>query len=424
MKIAILSRGPDLYSTKRIRDAGKARGHVVKVLDTMAFSIVIKDNEPLLYYKGRKLEEYDAVIPRIGASITMFGTAVVRQFEQMGVYCQNSSGAIMQSRDKLRSIQVLSKHRIGMPSTAFVRYGEYVVPAIHLIGGAPCIIKLLEGTQGIGVILAENVKTAEAIVETLHSKGQNVLIQGFVSESKGKDVRAFVVGGQVVAAMERTAKGEEFRSNVHRGGSTRPITLDPEFEKVAVQSAQIMGLQVAGVDMLMGKDGPKVMEVNSSPGLEGIEKATGVNIADAIIRQLEDQADFPELDIRQRLTLEKGYGIAELVVDAASTLVGKPIAESGLRELDIIVLSMTRGPVNIPNPRVTREILPGDRLVVFGKLENVRGMITRRRDADSQGAGRSPTSKIPLTAHAPVTSLQEAVAARRSGSWPAVKADG
>ncbi len=257
MKLAILSRGPKLYSTRRLREAAEARGHHVKVLDTLGFSIVVEEGEPDLRFRSKPLSGYDAVIPRVGASITFYGTAVVRQFEQMGVFTLNSSHAIIVSRDKFRSAQVLSRHHIGMPSTVFVRSRARVLDAIESVGGAPVIIKVLEGTQGVGVILADTVKTAQAVVETLHWARQNVLIQKFVAESKGRDMRALVVGDRVVAAMRRIAKGDEFRSNVHRGGRTEAIKLEPEYERTAIRAAQILGLRVAGVDMLEGADGPR-----------------------------------------------------------------------------------------------------------------------------------------------------------------------
>lgn len=290
MRIAILSRSPRSYSTKRLREAAAARGHDVKVLNTLAFAMSVERGQPQLFYHDRVLSAYDAVIPRIGASVTFFGTAVVRQFEQMGIYTLTSSEAITASRDKLRCLQVLSRFQIGFPPTVFVRNSKGVGPAIEMVGGAPVIIKLLEGSQGVGVILAESAKVAEAIVETLQSVRQNVLIQKFVNESRGRDVRALVVGGRVVAAMRRQAQGEEFRSNVHRGGTTERLTLDSVYEKTAIRAAEIMGLDVAGVDMLEGRDGPLVMEVNSSPGLEGIEKATQVDVAAAIMESLEKGA--------------------------------------------------------------------------------------------------------------------------------------
>lgn len=372
MKIVILSQGPRLYSTRRIRSAAEARGHKVRILDPLKFSIDVEKKNPHVYYKEKRVESFDAIIPRIGASVTFFGTAVVRQYEQMGVFCLNTSSAITTSRDKLRAFQILSRHNIGIPKTSFVRQRSSVMPAIERVGGAPVIIKLLEGTQGIGVILADSNKIAEAIVETLQSTRQNVLIQNFVEESRGTDVRAFVVGGRVVAAMRRSAKGGDFRSNVHRGGEANPVTLDPEYERTAVMAAQILGLRVAGVDMLEGKNGPQLMEVNSSPGLEGIEAATGVDVAAEIIQHIEEQVQFPDMDIRQRLTLEKGYGVAEIPIGPESELVGKTIKESGLRDRDILVLSIIRDSQTIPNPRTSREILSGDRILCYGKLLSMK----------------------------------------------------
>lgn len=379
MKIGILSRARRSYSTRRLMEAAKARGHKVRVFDTMRFAISIQDHEPDLYYKGRRVSHYDVIIPRIGPSITFFGTAVVRQFEQMGVFVSATSQAITVSRDKLRTMQILSRHSIGIPDTAFVRDRYDVLPAIERVGGAPVIIKLIEGTQGIGVILAENQKVAEAIIETFHSTKQNVLIQKFVSESKGRDIRAFVVGDRVVAAMRRTAQGQEFRSNVHRGGQTEPITLDQTYERTAIHAANILGLSIAGVDMLETSEGPQVMEVNSSPGLEGIETATGLDIASEIVAHIEEQVLFPVEDYRQRLSIGKGYTIAEVPVPKGSELAGKTLADTRLRDRDISVLSILRGDLVIPNPRGWREILPGDRLVCFGKQISLKALIPPRK---------------------------------------------
>ncbi len=378
MKLAILSRAPKAYSTQRLRTAAADRGHQVKVLNTLRFGIDLSDDEPDLQYRGKPLSDYDAILPRIGSSITYFGTAVVRQFEQMDVYTPNTAYGITNSRDKLRATQILSRHNIAMPATTFVRDRADVIPAIERVGGAPVVIKLLEGTQGIGVILAPELKVAEAIIETLQSTRQNVLIQRFVSESKGRDIRALVVGDHVVAAMRRVAKGDEFRSNVHRGGSVEPITLDPEYERAAVRSAQIMGLRMAGVDMLEGTDGPLVMEVNSSPGLEGIEAATKLDVAGAIIDYVADQVAFPAIDVRQRLSVSTGYGVAELMVHPGAEMVGKKLSQSGFDSRDIQVLTLNRGTTVIPNPRNKEIIQDGDRLLCFGKLEEMRGMIPER----------------------------------------------
>jgi ribosomal protein S6--L-glutamate ligase len=379
MKIGVLSRGPRLYSTRRLREAAISRGHHCRVLDTLAFTIDLEAEAPDLLYRGRPMPRYDAIIPRIGASISFFGTAVVRQFEQMELTVLNSALAITNSRDKLKSLQILSRHDIGIPPTAFVRRREDVLPAIERVGGAPVVIKLLEGTQGVGVILAESGKIAEAIVETLQSARQNVLLQKFVAESKGRDVRAFVVGDRVVAAMRRQAHGTEFRSNIHRGGSARGIELDAEYAQTAVRAVQILGLSVAGVDMLEGSDGPQVMEVNSSPGLEGIETATGVDVAGAIIDHLAEQVKFPELDLKQQLAVSLGYVVGEIQVSERSSFCGSTLAESGLRESDIVVLTLTREGGQIANPRGTREIMAGDRLLCFGRRSTLESLVHRRR---------------------------------------------
>jgi ribosomal protein S6--L-glutamate ligase len=378
VKIAILSRAPRAYSTQRLRQAALDRGHHVKVLDTLRFGIDLTEDEPDLMFRGRRLSPYDAVLPRIGNSITYYGTAVVRQFEQMDVYTPNTSYGITNSRDKLRANQILSRHGIAMPSTAFVRDRADVIPAIERVGGAPVVIKLLEGTQGIGVILAPEIKVAEAIIETLQSTRQNVLIQKFVKESKGRDIRALVVGDRVVAAMRRSAQGDEFRSNVHRGGSVERVELDADFERTAVRAAQIMGLKVAGVDMLEGAEGPLVMEVNSSPGLEGIETATKLDVAGAIIDYIDNQVAFPHIDVRERLAVSTGYGVAELVVHGDADLVGTTLGDSGLRERDVSVLTLHRGAQVIPNPGPRHVLEAEDRLLCWGKLEEMRSMIPER----------------------------------------------
>jgi ribosomal protein S6--L-glutamate ligase len=375
MKLAILSRSLKCYSTRRLREAAVQRGHNVKVLNTLKFAIDLEQGEPDLYFRQKQLSQFDAVLPRIGASITYYGTAVVRQFEQMDVFCANSSAGISNSRDKLRSLQILSRHHIGIPQTTFVRDKKDVLPAINRIGGAPVIIKLLEGTQGIGVLLAENIKSAEAIIELLQSQKQNVLVQKFVAESKGRDIRAFVVGDRVVAAMRRVAQGQEFRSNVHRGGKTESVTLDELYSETAVRAAQIMGLRVAVVDLLESKDGPLILEVNSSPGLEGIEKCTQLDVAGAVVDYIAAHVDFPEIDLRQRLTVSQGYGVAEIYVPEGSSYVGKSISESRLRDRDINVLTLYRGTTVIPNPRSQRTLEAGDRLLCFGKLEFMRDLI-------------------------------------------------
>jgi ribosomal protein S6--L-glutamate ligase len=378
MKLAILSCGPNSYSTRRFKEAALKRNHEVKVLNTLKFAIDLQQGLPDLYFRQKPLSHYDAVLPRIGASITYYGTAVVRQFQEMDIFCANTAHGILNSRDKLRSLQILSRHHIGIPRTTFVRDKKDVLLAIERVGGAPVIIKLIEGTQGIGVLLAESLKAAEAIIELLQSQKQNVLVQKFVAESKGRDVRAFVVGDRVVAAMRRVAQGQEFRSNVHRGGLAEVVDLSDEYRETAVRAAQIMGLRVAGVDMLESQTGPQIMEVNSSPGLEGIEQCTGMDVAGAVIDYIAAQVDFPEIDVRQRLTVSKGYGVSEIYVPEGSKFIGQTVTQTKLSEQDINVLTLYRGAKAIPNPRGDRVLEAGDKLLCFGKLESMRGMVPAR----------------------------------------------
>jgi ribosomal protein S6--L-glutamate ligase len=395
MKIAILSRNPRTYSTRRLLEAAERRGHEAKSLDTLKFSMTLEQEEPELHFRGKELSHYDAVIPRIGQSITHFGLAVVRQFEQMGIYCANESLAIAASRDKLRAMQVLSRHDIGIPPTAFVRDTRDVLPAIERVGGVPVIIKLLEGTQGVGVILAESLKVAQAIIETLQSARQNVLIQKFVKESSGRDIRAFVVGDQVVASMRRVAQKGEFRSNVHRGGSTEAVTLDPEYVQTAIRASQILGLRIAGVDMLESDDGPQVMEVNSSPGLQGIETATGIDIADIIIANVEDHVLFPEVDLKQRLRLAAGYRVAEVTVHNMPELEGKMLRDTPLSERNIYIMSIRRQRQLIPNPKGDDTIEPGDILLCFGEGRQLRSLLPERRPPRKRKLRQKPPEPPP-----------------------------
>lgn len=290
MKIGILSRRPQIYSTRRLEEAAQEHGHDVHVIDPLRCYVNITSHSPAVYYRGERLEGFDAIIPRIGASITFYGTAVVRQFEMMGVSTLNKSVAINRSRDKLRSLQLLAQKGIGLPVTGFAHSTKFTRELIDLVGGAPLVVKLLEGTQGLGVVLAETDKAAESVIEAFRGLKANFLVQEYIGESKGCDIRCFVVGKKVVAAMMRTCKEGEFRSNLHRGGTAIPVKITPEERSTAVRAARIMGLNVAGVDILRSNHGPVVLEVNSSPGLEGIENATGKDIAGSIIKFVEDNA--------------------------------------------------------------------------------------------------------------------------------------
>lgn len=290
MKIAMLSRAPNLYSHKRLKEAALERGHDFDIINTTRCYMNIASRRPEIYYNGDKLPLYDAVIPRIGASVTFYGLAVLRQFEMMGVYPVNESVAIGRSRDKLRSMQLLARDGVGLPVTTFAHDPKQTEEVVKIAGGAPMVIKLLEGTQGIGVVLADTNRSAKSVIEAFRGAGINILVQEFIKEAGGTDIRAFVIGGKVVAAMKRTGAEGDFRSNLHRGGSAAVVKISPEERSTALRAAKSMGLNVCGVDMLRSNHGPVVMEVNSSPGLEGVEKATGKDIAGMIIEHIEKNA--------------------------------------------------------------------------------------------------------------------------------------
>ncbi|MBR9909617.1 MAG: 30S ribosomal protein S6--L-glutamate ligase [Gammaproteobacteria bacterium] len=290
MKIAVLSRNANLYSTRRLREAGEARGHEVDIIDTLHCYMDITKSNPTVRYHGQALPHYDAVIPRIGASITFYGTAVVRQFEMMGTFSVNESVAISRSRDKLRSLQLLSRKGVGLPRTGFANKADNIKDVIKNVGGAPVVIKLLEGTQGIGVVLADTNKVAESVMEAFIGLKANILVQEFIKEAGGADIRCLVIGNRVVAAMKRQGAEGEFRSNLHRGGSASLVKLSPAERATAVNAAKVMGLNVCGVDILQSSHGPVVMEVNSSPGLEGIEQATNKDVAAMIFKFIEENA--------------------------------------------------------------------------------------------------------------------------------------
>lgn len=291
MNIAILSRNPKLFSTQRLKQAGEARGHKVEIIDHMKCVLFIEKKNPVVLYQGRRLDYFDAIIPRIGASVTFYGAAVVRQFEMMKVFTAVESQALIRSRDKLRSLQILSRAGLGLPKTIFMDYSRDTEGIVEAVGGAPVVIKLLEGTQGLGVVLAENKKAAQSVIEAFHGLHARIIVQEFIKEAKGSDIRAFVVDGEVIGAMRRQAMREgEFRSNLHRGGIATVVKLSRAEKSAAIMAAKKMGLGIAGVDMLPSNRGPLIVEVNSSPGLEGIEGATKVDIAGKVIKYLEKHA--------------------------------------------------------------------------------------------------------------------------------------
>lgn len=287
MNLAILSRNHNLYSTKRLQQAALEKGHEVRIIDHLKCDMLIEKDGLGIYYGTEKLDNLDAIIPRIGASVTFYGTAVVRQFEMMNVFSANRSIAIVRSRDKLRSMQILAGAGLGLPKTAFTNYSKEEKQIIKQLGGAPLIIKLLEGTQGLGVVLAETEKASKSVIEAFHGLKARVIVQEFIKEAKAADIRAFVIDGEVVGAIKRQGKEGEFRSNIHRGGSATPIKLKRNEKAAAIKAAASMGLDIAGVDMLQSARGPLILEVNSSPGLEGIEKGTGIDIAGKIVEFIE-----------------------------------------------------------------------------------------------------------------------------------------
>lgn len=290
MKIAMLARNAELYSHRRLKEAAEQRGHELDIINTLRCYMNIASRRPEIYYNGEKLPHYDAVIPRIGASVTFYGLAVLRQFEMMGVYPLNESVAIGRSRDKLRSMQILARDGIGLPVTTFAHDPKQTEEVVRLAGGAPLVVKLLEGTQGIGVVLADTDRSAKSVIEAFRGANVNILVQEFIKEAGGSDIRVLVIGGKVVAAMKRTGAEGEFRSNLHRGGSAQMVKISPEERSTAVRAAKALGLNVCGVDMLRANHGAVIMEVNSSPGLEGVEKATGIDIAGRMIEFLEKEA--------------------------------------------------------------------------------------------------------------------------------------
>jgi ribosomal protein S6--L-glutamate ligase len=290
MKIAMLARNPNLYSHQRLKEAAEQRGHELDIINTLRCYMNIASRRPEIYYNGEKLPHYDAVIPRIGASVTFYGLAVLRQFEMMGVYPLNESVAIGRSRDKLRSMQILARDGLGLPVTTFAHDPKQTEEVVNLAGGAPLVVKLLEGTQGIGVVLADTDRSAKSVIEAFRGANVNILVQEFIKEAGGSDIRVLVIGGKVVAAMKRTGAEGEFRSNLHRGGSAQTVKISPEERSTAVRAAKALGLNVCGVDLLRANHGAVIMEVNSSPGLEGVEKATGIDIASRMIEFLEKEA--------------------------------------------------------------------------------------------------------------------------------------
>ena len=374
-RLAVLSRGPRLYSTRRLVEEARLREIDVAVINPMQFSLFVAEQDIGILHQGQKFD-YDAVIPRIGHSITKHGVAVLRHLEQLDVWTANTSQGILQSRDKLHSSQILARNRIPTPRTAYVRDMKDIERAIDAVGGLPVVVKVTQGTQGQGVFLRHTLRETGNLVQGLLVTGKAVLIQEYIAESHGKDIRALVVGGKVVASMRRKARGREFRSNYHLNGTVEKVEISDEYAEVACRAARVLGLNVAGVDLLEGNDGPLVLEVNSSPGLEGIEKASGVNVAGAIIDYVISESDFNEVNVDQLLKTIPGQGVLSVHLRNHPHLIGSPISEIFKEEMPVFALS--RAGDLIWNPDPDMQLRFRDSLICYGDLEQLRASIKRK----------------------------------------------
>jgi len=374
-RLAVLSRGPRLYSTRRLVEEARLREMDVAVINPMQFSLFVAEQDIGILHQGQKFD-YDAVIPRIGHSITKHGVAVLRHLEQLDVWTANTSQGILQSRDKLHSSQILARNRIPTPRTAYVRDMKDIERAIDAVGGLPVVVKVTQGTQGQGVFLRHTLRETGNLVQGLLVTGKAVLIQEYIAESHGKDIRALVVGGKVVASMRRKARGREFRSNYHLNGTVEKVEISDEYAEVACRAARVLGLNVAGVDLLEGNDGPLVLEVNSSPGLEGIEKASGVNVAGAIIDYVISESDFNEVNVDQLLKTIPGQGVLSVHLRNHPHLIGSPISEIFKEEMPVFALSRAGDLIWNPDPDI--QLRFRDSLICYGDLEQLRANIKRK----------------------------------------------
>mgnify|MGYP001197930122 FL=1 len=374
IRLAVLSRGPRLYSTRRLVEEARLRDIDVAVLDPMKFSLFVAEQEIGILHQGEKFD-YDAVIPRIGHSITKHGVSVLRHLQQLEVWTANTSQGILQSRDKLHSSQILARNRIPTPRTAYVRDMRDIERAIDAAGGLPVVVKVTQGTQGQGVFLRHTIHETRNLVQGLLVTGKAVLIQEYIAESHGKDIRALVVNGNVVATMRRKARGREFRSNYHLNGTVEKVEISQEYAEVACRAARVLGLNVAGVDLLEGNDGPLVLEVNSSPGLEGIEKASGVNVAGKIIDYVISESGFNEVNVDQLLKTIPGQGVLSVHLRNHPHLIGSPISE--IFKGHIPVFALSRAGDLIWNPEASMQLRFGDSIICYGDLEQLRANIKR-----------------------------------------------
>ena len=384
LRVAILSRGPRLYSTRRLADEANALGCSVEILDPMKLSVTVGNDGRRILHEGWNVE-VDAVVPRIGYSITEHGLAIARQFERMGTYVANSSDGINNSRDKLHATQVLSANHIPVPTTALVRDWRDVERAIRQVGGVPCVIKVPEGTQGSGVFLAHTEREASEIAWKVLETSNRVLVQEYIKESHGRDIRVLVVGGKVVAAMRRRAHGREFRSNFHLGGSVEKVDLPADFARIACKAARLLGLDIAGVDLLESARGPLLLEVNSSPGLEGIEKATGINVAGHIMSHVVESHAFTPIDLNQLLSNKEGYGTLSLKVRKYPELIGRALSDLMSQDDDGSVAAISRAGAHIWNPSPEITLREADEIIFYGELDvlhqRIRPLIKQTIDA-------------------------------------------
>ncbi|MEC7177813.1 MAG: RimK family alpha-L-glutamate ligase [Candidatus Thermoplasmatota archaeon] len=371
LKLAVLSRGPRLYSTRRLVQEAKLRGIDVEVTDPMKFSLFVDDGAIDIHYAGEPFA-HDAVIPRIGHSITKHGVAVLRHMEQIGIWTANTGQGILQSRDKLHASQILARNKIPVPKTTYVRDSIDVEPAIDFVGGLPVVIKVTQGTQGQGVFLRHTVHESRSLIQGLLLTGKSVLVQEYIAESHGKDIRALVVGDRVVAAMRRRARGREFRSNYHLNGTVEKVEINQEFEQQAVRAARVLGLNIAGVDLLEGANGPLVLEVNSSPGLEGIEKASGVNVAGAIIDYVTSEAVFSEVDLDQLLRTVPGSGVISIQLRNHPSMVGNEISDLFVYDDNVQLIGLSRDSNVIWNPKLDTALRYDDVVICYGELNQLR----------------------------------------------------
>ncbi len=371
LKLAVLSRGPRLYSTRRLVQEAKLRGIEVEVTDPMKFSLFVDDGAIDIHYAGEPFT-HDAVVPRIGHSITKHGVAVLRHMEQLGIWTANTGQGILQSRDKLHASQILARNKIPVPKTTYVRDSIDVEPAIDFVGGLPVVIKVTQGTQGQGVFLRHTVHESRSLIQGLLLTGKSVLVQEYIAESHGKDIRALVVGDRVVAAMRRKARGREFRSNYHLNGTVEKVEISSEFEQQAVRAARVLGLNIAGVDLLEGNNGPLVLEVNSSPGLEGIEKASGINVAGEIIDYVMSEAAFSEVDLDQLLRTVPGSGVISLQLRNHPSMVGKKISDLFTYDNDVPLIALSRDSNLVWNPKLETQLRYDDVVICYGELNQLR----------------------------------------------------